>query len=297
MTRRADWRSDRVWQAGFLIGSALGAAVTVAGRQAERSARRGLVDWPAVERQAIGRLRGAPGALPPSELRAVEPAYAAAMERIVPRLSQALGAELPGVVERVGVTDRAGWVRANISSFAAILGRRARLLLAAKPARRFDRLPERVRNTFVYAFGQKKFLTGEQPAGLMHFVIFWGFVILGLQVITQFGRAFSADWFIPGFGPAGPPDRGRRARGPRRPDRGRPHLARRCPIALRPRPRGQFGGDSRSQNLGPFLRRPPDRPRARSRRAARRAPHGGDCVVAGRSPARPPSHDALFWSV
>jgi Fe-S oxidoreductase len=91
-----------------------------------------------------------------------------------------------------------------LAAFAAILGRRARLLLAAKPARRFDRLPERVRNTFVYAFGQKKFLTGEQPAGLMHFVIFWGFVILGLQVITQFGRAFSADWFIPGFGPTGP---------------------------------------------------------------------------------------------
>jgi hypothetical protein len=34
------WRDDRVWQAGFLIGSALGAAATVVGRHAERSARR-----------------------------------------------------------------------------------------------------------------------------------------------------------------------------------------------------------------------------------------------------------------
>jgi Fe-S oxidoreductase len=91
-----------------------------------------------------------------------------------------------------------------VAIFAAILAGRARLLLAAKPAHRFDRLPERVRTTVVYAFGQRKFLTGEQPAGLMHFAIFWGFVILGLQVITQFGRAFSADWFIPGFGPHGP---------------------------------------------------------------------------------------------
>ena len=55
------WRDDRVWQAGFLIGSALGAAATVVGRHAERSARRGLVDWPSVERIAIDRLERAPG--------------------------------------------------------------------------------------------------------------------------------------------------------------------------------------------------------------------------------------------
>ena len=43
---RPAWRDDRVWQAGFLVGSALGAAATVLGRRAERSARQGLVDWP-----------------------------------------------------------------------------------------------------------------------------------------------------------------------------------------------------------------------------------------------------------
>lgn len=116
-------RDDRVWQAGFLIGSALGVAATVAGRRAERSARRGLVDWPAVERTAIARLAKAPGALSQAELRASEPAYAAAMARIVPALSEALGAELPGVVERSGVVDRAGWVRANTSSFASLIGK------------------------------------------------------------------------------------------------------------------------------------------------------------------------------
>ena len=40
------WRDDRAWQAGILIGSALGAAATVVGRQLERQAREGLVDWP-----------------------------------------------------------------------------------------------------------------------------------------------------------------------------------------------------------------------------------------------------------
>ena len=120
---RPSWRDDRVWQAGFLIGSALGAAATVAGRHAEKAARRGLVDWPEVERIAIGRLRAAPGTLDPAELRAAEPAYAEAMARIVPALSAALGSELPGVVERAGVVDRAGWVHANTGSFASLMSK------------------------------------------------------------------------------------------------------------------------------------------------------------------------------
>jgi coenzyme F420 biosynthesis associated uncharacterized protein len=117
------WRDDRVWQAGFLVGSALGAAATVVGRRAERAARKGLVDWAGVERTAIARLRSTPGSLPVSELRAAEPAYLRAMERIVPALSAALETDLPGVVERSEVVDRAGWVRANTASFAALMSR------------------------------------------------------------------------------------------------------------------------------------------------------------------------------
>lgn len=120
---RGAGRDDRIWQAGFLIGSALGVAATVAGRRAERAARQGLVDWPAVERVAISRLERAPGSLTAAELRATEPAYTAAMARIVPALSDYLGADLPGVVERSGVVDRADWVRANTGSFASLIGK------------------------------------------------------------------------------------------------------------------------------------------------------------------------------
>ena len=127
--RRTSWRDDRAWQAGILIGSALGAAATVVGRRMERTAREGLVDWPAVERFAIGRLEHAPGTLSAEELRSIEPAYAEAMARIVPALSSALGTELPGVVERSGVVDRAGWVRANTASFASLIGKLEKDLL------------------------------------------------------------------------------------------------------------------------------------------------------------------------
>ena len=122
--RRGGIPEERLWQVGFLVGSVLGAAVTVAGRRIERSARAaGLVDWRRVEDLAIARLRSAPGALTADELRATEGDYAAAMARVVPALSGHLGTDLPGVVERVAVVDRATWVRANTSAFAGLIGK------------------------------------------------------------------------------------------------------------------------------------------------------------------------------
>ena len=122
--RRGGISEERLWQVGFLVGSVLGAAVTVAGRRIERSARAaGLVDWRRVEDLAIARLRSAPGALTANQLRATEGDYAAAMARVVPALSEHLGTELPGVVERVAVVDRATWVRANTAAFAGLIGR------------------------------------------------------------------------------------------------------------------------------------------------------------------------------
>jgi Fe-S oxidoreductase len=92
--------------------------------------------------------------------------------------------------------------------FGAIVAGRVRLLLAARPAARLDRIAERVRRMAVDGLGQRKFLSGEQPAGIMHALIFWGFVVLMIQVVTLFGRTFDATWDIPGFGPdqpLGPP--------------------------------------------------------------------------------------------
>ena len=120
---RSGWRRDAFLQAGFLIGAALGAAATVMGRRMERSARRGLIDWRVAERIAVDRVRNAQGTLSPSELAVAEPVYAAAMREIVPALGAALGTELPGVVERSAVVAREEWVRANVATFAALIGK------------------------------------------------------------------------------------------------------------------------------------------------------------------------------
>src|SRR5262245_9515445 len=80
---------------------------------------------------------------------------------------------------------------------------RFNLLRAATPAALFDRIPERIRAVLVYALGQQKFVrpeaayVGETASGWMHFFIFWGFTILGLQILTMFGRAYSPHFRIP----------------------------------------------------------------------------------------------------
>ncbi|MEO7118991.1 MAG: zinc-dependent metalloprotease [Candidatus Limnocylindrales bacterium] len=96
----------------------------------------GLVDWTRAERLAVAKLERLPGRLTSAELAATAPAYAAAMARIVPILEARLGTPLPGVVERHEVVDRAGWARANLVTFRALIDRlEDRLIVPANAGR------------------------------------------------------------------------------------------------------------------------------------------------------------------
>jgi Fe-S oxidoreductase len=94
-----------------------------------------------------------------------------------------------------------------LGAFVYQLWGRFNVLRSVAPAKRFDRIVERVRVLLIYAFGQKKFvrpeaaIVHEETAGWMHFFIFWGFTILGLQVVTMFGRAYSDHFYVPLFSP------------------------------------------------------------------------------------------------
>ena len=127
--------SGRAVRVGVAIGAGL-AARYIAGRAQRYAERHGLadaatgrgtasrlVDWRRAERLAVSRLRRLPGTLTPAELRATEPAYAAAMARIVPCLEERLGTDLPGVVDRHEVVDRAGWARANLVTLRELVDR------------------------------------------------------------------------------------------------------------------------------------------------------------------------------
>jgi coenzyme F420 biosynthesis associated uncharacterized protein len=114
---------DRTWHLGLAVGAAAGLGAAYLNRRVQASAAAGLVDWPRAERIAAMRLGRAPGALPRAEIVAVGPRYDEAMRRIVPALEEALGARLPGVVERHAAVGRAEWASANLVVFRQLYGR------------------------------------------------------------------------------------------------------------------------------------------------------------------------------
>src|SRR5262245_19656664 len=85
---------------------------------------------------------------------------------------------------------------------------RFNLLRAATGTFRLDRIPERVWAVVTIALGQQKFIrpqvswVRETLAGWLHFFVFWGFTVLGLQIMTMFGRAYSDHFYVPLFTPS-----------------------------------------------------------------------------------------------
>ncbi len=93
------------------------------------------------------------------------------------------------------------FLAAALGFFGFTVYRRFLLLRGARADFRFDRIGERIKGVLVYAFGQKKFLRGEQPAGLMHFLIFWGFMVVSLRTLTLFGQGYHPRFYLPGLHP------------------------------------------------------------------------------------------------
>ncbi|MDQ3877741.1 MAG: heterodisulfide reductase-related iron-sulfur binding cluster [Actinomycetota bacterium] len=70
-----------------------------------------------------------------------------------------------------------------------------------------DRKPEsyarKIKDQLVVVLGQRKLLQWSVP-GLMHFVIFWGFLILFTTIVEAFGAVFTTGFHIPLIGRWGP---------------------------------------------------------------------------------------------
>jgi len=85
---------------------------------------------------------------------------------------------------------------------------RFNLLRAATGTFTVDRIPERLWAVVTIALGQKKFIRPEVSwvretlAGWLHFFVFWGFTVLGLQIVTMFGRAYSEHFYLPLMSPS-----------------------------------------------------------------------------------------------
>jgi len=85
---------------------------------------------------------------------------------------------------------------AAMSLFANTIADRYWLLRAAEPDNRTDRLPDRFRNLLTVGFLQKRLLY-KRGAGLMHVMIFSGFLVVFLRTVTLLGRGFDAEFHLP----------------------------------------------------------------------------------------------------
>ncbi|MEO8602186.1 MAG: (Fe-S)-binding protein [bacterium] len=107
---------------------------------------------------------------------------------------------LKAIVFTVCLTVALGW-------FAYQLWGRIGLLRAAAGPLPLDHLGERLKAVLVIAFGQKKFIRPaaarqrEALAGWAHFLIFWAFVVLLIQIVTLFSRAYVPDFNLPLLAP------------------------------------------------------------------------------------------------
>jgi Fe-S oxidoreductase len=79
---------------------------------------------------------------------------------------------------------------AALSAFGWSASRRWQLLRAGQPVARFDRIGERLRGTWRFAFRQQR-MAYYQPTGIAHQLIFLGFMVLLLRSLVLWGRGFS----------------------------------------------------------------------------------------------------------
>jgi len=90
---------------------------------------------------------------------------------------------------------------ASTGIFVYFMYRRYELLRRGKPDRRFDEIGRRVRETLLYVFGQKRLFKGSYfLAGVLHALIFWGFLVVSINTIHMIGGGFVEGFHLPYLG-------------------------------------------------------------------------------------------------
>jgi Fe-S oxidoreductase/nitrate reductase gamma subunit len=84
------------------------------------------------------------------------------------------------------------------------VNRLVRYLRTGRNEQRSGNVVARIRNVMAIAFGQSKLLR-EPLAGLLHFLIFWGFVVLLLAVFESIGEGLVPGFSLAVLGPLYPP--------------------------------------------------------------------------------------------
>ncbi|MFZ5642009.1 MAG: heterodisulfide reductase-related iron-sulfur binding cluster [Bacillota bacterium] len=87
---------------------------------------------------------------------------------------------------------------AALAVFGYAIRRRAQHLMLGRPENRMDNLGRRVLEFIVLVLGQKKIL--KEKFGIVHFVIFWGFIVISLGTLQFIGEGLREGFKIPLLG-------------------------------------------------------------------------------------------------
>ncbi|MFQ5945070.1 MAG: heterodisulfide reductase-related iron-sulfur binding cluster [Anaerolineae bacterium] len=90
----------------------------------------------------------------------------------------------------------AGMMGAAATVFLYRFGRLGLYVAQGQPEVRWDRPAERLKNLLVYVFGHRRLLSWRY-SGILHFFIFWGFVILLTTIVELFWDGFFPDTPLP----------------------------------------------------------------------------------------------------
>ena len=85
-----------------------------------------------------------------------------------------------------------------LAVFGVFLTRRVQYVLVGQPEERHDRLGARAGGFVVYVLGQKKLF--KEPVGIVHFVIFWGFIVIAFGTLQIVGEGLWEGFSLPVLG-------------------------------------------------------------------------------------------------
>lgn len=90
----------------------------------------------------------------------------------------------------------------SIGIFSYLIYRRYDLMRRAQPDPRFDEIGRRIWETLIYVFGQKRLFKGKYfLAGVLHALIFWGFLVVSIHTIHLIGGGFAQGFHLPYLSP------------------------------------------------------------------------------------------------
>ncbi len=88
-----------------------------------------------------------------------------------------------------------------VGLFAQRARRLIRLVRVGAPENRFDDIPGRIGDFFLYVLGQRKLIkTPNRIPGIIHALIFWGFLIITLGTLQLFGSGLDHGFLLPAVG-------------------------------------------------------------------------------------------------